>query len=88
MRETGRLGEWTESAVRVRYAETGAMGIAHHAEYLAWYEVGRTEWIRATPHEGDARGTGIPLQAHATARQALRGWRGDSRLAALLNLPA
>jgi len=23
------------------------MGIAHHAEYLAWYEVGRTEWIRA-----------------------------------------
>ena len=22
------------------------MGIAHHAEYLAWFEVGRTDWIR------------------------------------------
>lgn len=63
MRETGRLGEWTESAVRVRYAETDAMGIAHHAEYLAWYEVGRTEWIRATPHEGDARSYRLMEQA-------------------------
>jgi acyl-CoA thioester hydrolase len=30
----------------VRYRETDAMGIAHHAEYLAWFEVGRTDWIR------------------------------------------
>jgi len=37
---------WSESRLRVRYCETDAMGIAHHAEYLAWYEVGRTDWIR------------------------------------------
>lgn len=28
--------------VRVRYAETDAMGIAYHANYLVWFEVGRT----------------------------------------------
>ena len=36
----------SESRLRVRYSETDAMGIAHHAEYLCWYEVGRTDWIR------------------------------------------
>ena len=40
------LGVRNESIVRVRYAETDAMGIAHHAEYLTWFEVGRTDWIR------------------------------------------
>ena len=33
--------------IRVRYAETDAMGIAHHASYLVWLEVGRTEMLRA-----------------------------------------
>ena len=33
--------------IRVRYAETDQMGIAHHAEYFAWFEVGRTELLRA-----------------------------------------
>lgn len=28
--------------VRVRYAETDAMGVAYHANYLIWFEVGRT----------------------------------------------
>lgn len=35
------------SSIRVRYAETDQMGIAHHAEYFAWFEVGRTELLRA-----------------------------------------
>jgi acyl-CoA thioester hydrolase len=47
-----RLGAWTTTTLRVRYAETDAMGIAHHAEYLAWYEVGRTEWIRSGAASG------------------------------------
>ena len=25
------------STIRVRYAETDQMGIAHHAEYFAWF---------------------------------------------------
>lgn len=31
---------------RVRYAETDAMGIVHHARYLPWLELGRTEFLR------------------------------------------
>ena len=36
----------SSSSVRVRYGETDQMGIAHHAEYFAWFEVGRTDWLR------------------------------------------
>lgn len=31
---------------RVRYAETDAMGITHHATYLLWMEMGRTNLLR------------------------------------------
>jgi acyl-CoA thioester hydrolase len=31
---------------RTRYAETDQMGIIHHANYLAWCEIGRTDLIR------------------------------------------
>ncbi len=34
--------------VRVRYAETDRMGVAYYANYLVWFEVGRTEWLRET----------------------------------------
>lgn len=33
--------------IRVRYVETDQMGIVHHSIYLHWFEVGRTEWLRA-----------------------------------------
>ncbi|MCB0078122.1 MAG: acyl-CoA thioesterase [Anaerolineales bacterium] len=36
-----------ESTVAVRYAETDAMGVVHHASYIVWFEVGRTEWLEA-----------------------------------------
>ncbi len=35
-----------ESSFRVRYAETDAMGITHHASYLVWLELARTEYCR------------------------------------------
>ena len=31
--------------VRVRFAETDAQGIAHHATYLVWFEVARVEFL-------------------------------------------
>ena len=37
-----------ESRVRVRYKETDQMGIAHHANYIVWFEIGRTDLCRAT----------------------------------------
>lgn len=35
------------SALRVRYAETDAMGVVHHAAYVPWLEVGRVNLLRA-----------------------------------------
>jgi len=32
--------------IRVRYAETDQMGIAYYANYLIWFEVGRSEFCR------------------------------------------
>lgn len=37
----------SELEIRVRYAETDQMRVAHHAAYLVWFEAGRTEYIRA-----------------------------------------
>jgi acyl-CoA thioester hydrolase len=37
----------SELEIRVRYAETDQMGVAHHASYLVWFEAGRTEFIRS-----------------------------------------
>ena len=34
----------SESRVRVRYAETDQMGIAYYANYLVWFEVGRSQY--------------------------------------------
>ena len=41
------LGEWHETLLRVRYAETDKMGIVYYANYLIWFEIGRTEFCRA-----------------------------------------
>ena len=38
---------WHETEIRVRYAETDTMGIVHHANYLIWFEAGRSELCRA-----------------------------------------
>ncbi|MCZ7546929.1 MAG: acyl-CoA thioesterase [Anaerolineae bacterium] len=36
-----------ETTFHVRYAETDAMGIVHHASYIVWFEEGRSAWGRA-----------------------------------------
>ena len=36
-----------EITVRVRYAETDRMGLLHHANYLIYFEQGRTELLRS-----------------------------------------
>lgn len=35
-----------ETVFRVRYAETDAMRIVHHASYIVYFEEGRSEYIR------------------------------------------
>ena len=41
------MSDWHETEIRVRYAETDKMGIVHHANYLIWFELGRSEFCRA-----------------------------------------
>jgi acyl-CoA thioester hydrolase len=36
-----------ETTVRVRYGEVDRMGVVYHANYLAYFEVGRTELLRS-----------------------------------------
>jgi len=37
---------WCAARFRVRYAETDAAGVVHHAAYLPWFEEGRSELSR------------------------------------------
>jgi acyl-CoA thioester hydrolase len=41
------FGVWHETLLRVRYAETDKMGIVYYANYLVWFEIGRTDYCRA-----------------------------------------
>jgi acyl-CoA thioester hydrolase len=36
----------TETTIRVRYAETDAMGVVYHTNYIIWFEVGRGDFLR------------------------------------------
>jgi acyl-CoA thioester hydrolase len=36
-----------ETVIRVRYSETDAMGRLHHAHFLNYFEIGRTEQLRS-----------------------------------------
>jgi acyl-CoA thioester hydrolase len=59
--------------VRVRFAETDAQGIAHHAAFVVWLEVARVAYL--ADHAGGYRGiqaqgiealtTGVRLDYHA-----------------------
>ncbi len=40
------MKETVDSEIRVRYAETDQMGVAYYANYLVWFEVGRSEFCR------------------------------------------
>lgn len=39
-------GSWYAAQLRVRYQESDQMGVVYHANYLNWFEIGRTEMIR------------------------------------------
>jgi acyl-CoA thioester hydrolase len=60
----------------VRYAETDKMGVVYYANYLVWFEVGRTDLLR---HSGwsyrdmEADGFVLPVvEAHCAYRQSAR----------------
>mgnify|MGYP002335947135 FL=1 len=56
--------KWYMHELRVRYQETDQMGVVYHANYLNWFEIGRTEMIRTmgiTYLELESRGLLLPL---------------------------
>ena len=40
------VGEYVDFEIRVRYAETDRMGVVYYANYLIWFEMGRSEYCR------------------------------------------
>ncbi|HUF12054.1 MAG TPA: thioesterase family protein [Longimicrobiales bacterium] len=58
------------SEIRVRYGETDQMGVAYHANYLVWCEIGRTDLIRTLgPSYADMERDGLRLAvAEASVR--------------------
>lgn len=62
--------------VRVRFAETDAMGIVHHSRYLPYLEEARVEYLRHLGHPyAELRAEGVDyavLEAFVQYRQPLR----------------
>ena len=60
---------------RVRYGETDKMGVAYHAHYLNWFEMGRTEFCRASGKsfsQWEAEGIMLPVvEAHCRYKSPL-----------------
>jgi acyl-CoA thioester hydrolase len=65
-----------QTRIRVRYADTDRMGVAYHANYLVWFEVGRTEWLREsgwTYRQIEEDGVSLPvIEAHCEYRLPAR----------------
>jgi acyl-CoA thioester hydrolase len=40
------MSDYSETTIRVRYAETDQMGVVYHGNYFTWFEVGRVELCR------------------------------------------
>jgi len=62
--------------VRVRYAETDNMGVVYYANYLVWFEVGRTDLLRHAGwsyREMELEGFSLPvIEAHCEYSQPAR----------------
>jgi acyl-CoA thioester hydrolase len=66
----------SHSRVRVRYAETDKMGVVYYANYLVWFEVGRTDLLRESGwsyREMETDGYSLPvIEAHCAYRESAK----------------
>lgn len=73
---SGTSAPTCHTRVRVRYADTDQMGVAYYANYFVWFEMGRTEWLRAggwSYHAMEQEGCVLPvLEAHCNYRHPAR----------------
>ncbi|MCE3008803.1 MAG: acyl-CoA thioesterase [Bacteroidetes bacterium] len=54
---------YTETKLRVRYAETDQMGFVYYGHYAQYFEVARTDWVRSlgTPYRDFEHTYGVML---------------------------
>lgn len=74
-----KQGDVVTTSFRVRYAETDAMGIVHHAAYMVWFEAGRSELMfqkGSSYAELEAQGFHLPV-VEAEARFLAPARYGD-----------
>ncbi len=60
-----QAGPWSEHRLQVRYGETDQMGVVYHANYLVYFEEGRTRLMEALglPYaELERRGFGLVVR--------------------------
>ena len=68
--------------IRPRYSEVDSMGVVYHANYLIYFDVGRTEWLRAAGADyAELERRGFRLAVVDLALRYLRPARFDAELA-------
>jgi acyl-CoA thioester hydrolase len=73
-------GHRTAVPLRVRFSETDAMGVANNSAYLAWFEVGRVEYLREIGHSyADVHSGGMDMVVVEARISYLRALRFDDR---------
>lgn len=66
----------SSTRIVARYNETDKMGVVHHSQYVNWFEVARTDWIKKAGipyHQIEEQGLmlpviGIEVHYHSPAR--------------------
>ncbi len=67
--------------LRVRFAETDQMGVAHHSAYIVWLEAARIEWLRERGLDyRRLEAAGVSLAVSGISVQYLRSSRFDDEL--------
>lgn len=67
--------------LRVRFAETDQMGVAHHSAYVVWCEAARVEWLRERGLSyRRLEAAGVSLAVSSLALQYLSSSRFDDEL--------
>ncbi|MRH42601.1 YbgC/FadM family acyl-CoA thioesterase [Aquibacillus halophilus] len=65
-----------KTQIKVRYQETDQMGVVYHANYLVWFEIGRTSFIEDLGfkyHDMESAGIVAPVvDAHVYFKQPVR----------------
>lgn len=65
-----------KTPIKVRYQETDQMGVVYHANYLVWFEIGRTAFIESLGfnyHDMETEGVVSPVvDAHVYFKQPVR----------------